>query len=149
MKAVRILMLSLALALAGGVATAAAEPANGCLRLNWALADAMGPNVNKSSIIISQNRYFYYTAANVCPHPVVFHWCFYRIEGNTCGTRGSYYENAVGLSGFSQYKFKDPNPARAWGDEKTIRIEWVACKGSPPGGFPQPGQWEGARTCGS
>lgn len=96
---------------------------------------------------LSDYSYWHFTISNVCPHPIVFHYCFFRLKNSTCGTRSAYYESVQTIYGFQKYEIADRNPIQWRAPEKnTVRLEWLAC---PENGsrMPKAGLWRDARSC--
>lgn len=91
--------------------------------------------------------YWHFTIRNTCPHAIEFHYCFFRYENSTCGTRNAYYQKVQTIRSYDQYGISDPNPIRVlrFREKNTKRLEWLAC---PAGsGMPKPGLWQDARSC--
>ena len=145
-----IVVLTIVVALSGAASTVHARnisgtgtDANACVRVVWEM---------RSTATIfwthADYKYWHFTITNVCPHPIEFHHCFFRLKNSTCGTmRGTYYEEVRVINSQRVYEIPDRNPILVLAPEKnTVRLEWLAC---PANGsdMPKPGLWPDARSC--
>ena len=144
-----IVVLTILVALSGAASTVHARnmagggaDANECV----SVVVEMG-STGKIMWVPSDYKYWHFTVRNVCPHPIEFHHCFFRLKNSTCGTRSAYYESVRTINGYQKHEIADRNPILVLAPEKnTVRLEWLACPANGSG-MPKPGLWWDARSC--